>query len=106
LKRETDDEHSRSFAGERFTENMITQKPNAELAIILQKPWWTKTDLATVFGVSLKTVFNWQRHGLIPFVRLGGTIRFDPVEVKQAILKRRCGCLYDEVTAGEKGSAL
>ena len=71
-----------------------------DLTTILAKPWWSKSDVARVFDVSLKTVFNWQRRRWIPYVRIGGTVRFDPVEVKAAILKRRCGSLYDNATNG------
>jgi excisionase family DNA binding protein len=69
------------------------------LEVIRGKLWWSKDDVARVFNVSTKTVFNWMQRRLIPYVRIGHTIRFDPAEVKAAILKRRCGSLYDDIAS-------
>jgi excisionase family DNA binding protein len=42
---------------------------------------WTSERVAQYLHVSLKTVFNLRKHGL-PFVKLGGAVRFVPEEVK------------------------
>ena len=82
---------------------MASLKNNPDYAAILAKPFVTKSEIAQVFGVSLKSIHNWQKARLIPFMRIGkGTIRFDVAEVKAAILKRRVGCLYD-ADAASKG---
>ena len=70
--------------------------------VIRGKLWWSKDDVARVFNVSRKTVFNWMQRRLIPYVRIGHTIRFDPAEVKAAILKRRCGSLYDDIASSSR----
>jgi excisionase family DNA binding protein len=79
--------------------NNCTNLDRHALDVIRGKLWWSKNDVAQVFNVSRKTVFNWMQRRLIPYVRIGRTIRFDPAEVKAAILKRRCGSLYDDVAS-------
>jgi excisionase family DNA binding protein len=42
---------------------------------------WTTSEVASYLRVSLKTVFNLRKNGL-PFVQLGGAVRFDPQKVR------------------------
>jgi excisionase family DNA binding protein len=42
---------------------------------------WTVDSVAHYLQVSRKTVFNLRKRGL-PFIQLGGAVRFDPVRVK------------------------
>lgn len=42
---------------------------------------WTVADVADYFGVSERTVRNWQRTLRLPLLCIGGTIRFRPNEV-------------------------
>jgi hypothetical protein len=44
--------------------------------------------VAKYFHVSLKTVFNLRKKGL-PFVRLGGAVRFVPQEIKDYLVANR-----------------
>ena len=52
----------------------------------------TARELAAFFSVSPRTIGRWRQDGLIPFVVTpGGTYRYDPVEVEQALLNQRKG---------------
>ncbi len=42
---------------------------------------WTTSEVSDFLQVSLKTVFNLRKTGL-PYVQLGGAVRFDPQAVK------------------------
>jgi len=64
---------------------------------------WTSPKVAQYLHVSLKTVFNLRKNGL-PFLKLGGAVRFVPQEVKEylvttAALRRIVG---DRLSAKEK----
>ncbi len=49
---------------------------------------WTSEKVAQYLHVSLKTVFNLRRNGL-PFLKLGGAVRFVPQEVKEYLVTHR-----------------
>ena len=49
---------------------------------------WTTDEVADFFRVSIKTVFNLRKTGL-PYLQLGGAVRFDPQEVRAYLLKNR-----------------
>jgi hypothetical protein len=49
---------------------------------------WTTTDVAKHLRVSFKTVFNLRKKGL-PFVQLGGAVRFVPQEIKDYLVTSR-----------------
>jgi excisionase family DNA binding protein len=49
---------------------------------------WTTKDVAKHLRVSLKTVFNLRKKGL-PFVQLGGAVRFVPQEIKDYLVNSR-----------------
>jgi len=49
---------------------------------------WTTKDVAKYLRVSLKTVFNLRKKGL-PFVQLGGAVRFVPQEIKDYLVNSR-----------------
>jgi excisionase family DNA binding protein len=49
---------------------------------------WTSERVAQYLHVSLKTVFNLRRNGL-PFVKLGGAVRFIPEEIKDYLATHR-----------------
>lgn len=58
----------------------ITPQPDLEL--------WTTPQVAKFLQVSLKTVFNLRKKGL-PFVQLGGAIRFVPQEIRDYLVNSR-----------------
>jgi excisionase family DNA binding protein len=49
---------------------------------------WTTSQVAKFLHVSLKTVFNLRKKGL-PFVQLGGAVRFDPQEIRAYLSNSR-----------------
>jgi excisionase family DNA binding protein len=49
---------------------------------------WTTRQAAKFLHVSLKTVFNLRKRGL-PFVQLGGAVRFDPQEIRAYLTTSR-----------------
>ena len=49
---------------------------------------WTTERVAQYLHVSLKTVFNLRKKGL-PYVQLGGAVRFVPQEIKDYLVNSR-----------------
>jgi excisionase family DNA binding protein len=49
---------------------------------------WTTERVAKYLHVSLKTVFNLRKKGL-PYVQLGGAVRFVPQEIKEYLVTNR-----------------
>jgi excisionase family DNA binding protein len=49
---------------------------------------WTTPEVAKYLHVSLKTVFNLRKNGL-PYVQLGGAVRFVPQEIREYLLNSR-----------------
>ena len=49
---------------------------------------WTTEQVADFLRVSLKTVFNLRKKGL-PYVQLGGAVRFIPQEIKDYLVNSR-----------------
>ena len=49
---------------------------------------WTTERVAKYLHVSLKTVFNLRKKGL-PYVQLGGAVRFVPQEIKDYLVNSR-----------------
>ena len=49
---------------------------------------WTTERVAQYLHVSLKTVFNLRKRGL-PFVQLGGAVRFLPQEIRNYLISNR-----------------
>ena len=49
---------------------------------------WTTERVAQYLHVSLKTVFNLRKKGL-PFVQLGGAVRFIPQEIRNYLVDSR-----------------
>ena len=45
--------------------------------------------LAEMLNVKKKTIYDWVHKDLIPYVKLGRLLRFDPNDIEQWIKKRR-----------------
>ena len=54
---------------------------------------WTTKEVAKFLRVSLKTVFNLRKRGL-PYVQLGGAIRFVPQEIRDYLANSRRSSLH------------
>ena len=63
-----------------FPANKLTSAHEDEL--------WTSKEVAKFLRVSLKTVFNLRKRGL-PYVQLGGAVRFAPREIKDYLANSR-----------------
>jgi hypothetical protein len=50
--------------------------------------WWTTLDVAKHLRVSPKTVYNLRKKGL-PYIQLGGAVRFIPEEIKNYLVTNR-----------------
>ena len=61
---------------------VTTLSPESDSAL------WTTKEVAKHLRVSLKTVFNLRKKGL-PFVQLGGAVRFVPHEIKDYLVNSR-----------------
>lgn len=46
-------------------------------------------ELSDHLGVPKATIYSWVRRGDIPFVKLGGLVRFDPEEITNWIKERK-----------------
>ena len=57
-----------------------------------------RPQLAKRYGVSTRTVATWQQRGLIPFIRISRTLRFDPREVDEALIRNHRVAARGEVT--------
>ncbi len=53
-----------------------------------ENPLWTTQDVAQYLRVSPKTVFNLRQTGL-PYLLLGGAVRFNPEEIKNYLTQHR-----------------
>lgn len=49
---------------------------------MLDEPLWTVQEVACFLAVSSKTVRAWQYAHRIPFLKIGGTVRFVPQQVQ------------------------
>lgn len=58
----------------------ITER--AECARRLADPFVTKQQLAQHFNVTVRTIENWQRRGVLPYVKHGKIVRFKLSEVE------------------------
>ena len=47
-----------------------------------------RSQMAAAAGVSLRTIDQWRENGIIPFLKIGGVIRFDLDQVMAALRER------------------
>ncbi len=62
--------------------------PASEEIATLSQNLWTTREVAEFLQVSVKTVYNLRKRGL-PFVHLGGAVRFVPQEIRDYLAKNR-----------------
>ena len=53
------------------------------------EPLWTTADVARYLNVSQTTVRTWQLGRKLPFIKIGGTVRFVPREMRQLVDESR-----------------
>jgi DNA-binding transcriptional MerR regulator len=44
-----------------------------------------KSDVARIASVSIRTVENWQKNGLLPYMRIRGVVRYRRQDVEDAL---------------------
>lgn len=47
-----------------------------------------REEMARYLGVSVPTIDRWCKHGVIPVIKIGGRVKFDPVQVREALRRR------------------
>ena len=62
--------------------------PDEAKASVQEEDLWTTPEVARHLHVSLKTIHNLRKKGL-PFVQLGGAIRFVPQEIREYLINSR-----------------
>ena len=53
----------------------------------IQPGYLNRQQIAKFLGVSVRTISNMIQQRRIPFIKFGGTVRFDPVKVRKALEK-------------------
>ena len=54
---------------------------------MLDEPLWTVQEAARFLSVSTKTVRAWQYTHCMPFLKIGGTVRFVPADIRSWVLE-------------------
>jgi excisionase family DNA binding protein len=47
------------------------------------------TQLSEMLNVKKKTIYDWVHKRKIPYIKLGGLIRFDPTEIEQWVKSKK-----------------
>jgi excisionase family DNA binding protein len=71
----------------------------------LDSELWTTKEAAKYLHVSLKTVFNLRKRGL-PYVQLGGAVRFVPQEIRDYLVNSRGLSSHRLRQIARKGAAI
>jgi excisionase family DNA binding protein len=51
-------------------------------------PLMSEREVAEYLKVSVRTIVNWKQRGLIPYFRIGRTIRYSREQIDQALMER------------------
>jgi len=57
--------------------------------------WVTREDIARHFSISLRTVANFQKRRVLPFVKIGGLVRFNVKRCEEALTKFESLCISE-----------
>jgi len=52
------------------------------------------SQLSEMLNVKKKTIYDWTHKGQIPFIKLGGLIRFDPEEIQKWVTSKKINKKY------------
>jgi hypothetical protein len=52
---------------------------------VVTEPWVKKADVAAHFNLSKRSVDNWMKRGLLPYIRVGRNVRFRLSEAEGTI---------------------
>lgn len=53
----------------------------------INNEWRSKKEIAAHFGIGLRTVTDWMRRRIMPFVKVGGVVRFCVPDCEAAVRK-------------------
>ena len=60
------------------------------------RAWVNREGIAEHFGISMRTVANFQRRRILPFVKVGGLVRFNVAKCERALMKFESKSIFDE----------
>ena len=87
------DEHAavptRSMGGQDHVVPDFDTPPKARTVPVGEDRLLTQRDVAAYFKVTRRTIENWRDKGWLPFIRLGGVIRFKPSDLQRVVERRR-----------------
>ena len=72
------------------------QPLNTNRNSVNSRAWVTRESIAEHFGISVRTVANFQRRRILPFVKVGGLVRFNVVKCEQALMKFESASIFVE----------
>lgn len=82
---------SNNDSGRREDENSSPERDERKAVA----DWCTKSEIATHFGVSLRTVTSLMQRRVLPFVKIGNLVRFNRSACDAAVLKFKRKSLYE-----------
>ncbi len=53
----------------------------------MAQEWVSKIEVSEHFGIGVRTVTDWMRRRILPFVKVGHVVRFNLVECETAVRK-------------------
>ena len=65
----------------------MEEKSSNSPKVLTQSGLFNREQVADYIGVSPRTISNMMRKRLIPVIKFGGSVRFDPVKVRKALEK-------------------
>ncbi|MCG2706882.1 MAG: helix-turn-helix domain-containing protein [Candidatus Omnitrophica bacterium] len=65
-----------------------------DLKANLQK-YLSPEELAVMLGVAKTTVYGWTSDRIIPFIKIGRLVRFDPIKISNWLKQKSIPCIKD-----------
>jgi excisionase family DNA binding protein len=60
--------------------------PAAQSPVVASAVYLNKSQVAALFQITSRTVESWMKRGLIPFVKIGKTVRFRARDIDTSVL--------------------
>jgi excisionase family DNA binding protein len=65
----------------------VVSRQQTEFSVAIER-WVNKKDVAQHFKISVRTVENWMKRGLLPYIRTGKNVRFKLSEADETVNRR------------------
>ena len=65
----------------------MKEKTHTSDQVLTQSSLYNRREIADYIGVSERTISNMMRQRRIPVIKIGKTVRFDPLKVRKALEK-------------------